>query len=50
MIPISGPIILVGHSYGGAVITNAATGDNQVKALVYVDAESAAQKRPICLH
>jgi pimeloyl-ACP methyl ester carboxylesterase len=35
---ISGPIILVGHSYGGAVITNAATGDPQVKALVYVDA------------
>jgi pimeloyl-ACP methyl ester carboxylesterase len=35
---ISGPIVLVGHSYGGAVITNAATGDAQVKALVYVDA------------
>jgi len=35
---ISGPIVLVGHSYGGAVITNAATGDSQVKALVYVDA------------
>jgi pimeloyl-ACP methyl ester carboxylesterase len=35
---ISGPIVLVGHSYGGAVITNAATGDKQVKALVYVDA------------
>src|SRR5690348_4939183 len=35
---ISGPIVLVGHSYGGAVITNAATGDTQVKALVYVDA------------
>ena len=34
---ITGPIILVGHSYGGAVITNAATGDKQVKALVYVD-------------
>jgi pimeloyl-ACP methyl ester carboxylesterase len=34
---ISGPIVLVGHSYGGAVITNAATGDKQVKALVYVD-------------
>lgn len=34
---ISGPIVLVGHSYGGAVITNAATGDQQVKALVYVD-------------
>src|SRR6266581_8952864 len=30
---ISGPIVLVGHSYGGAVITNAATGDAQVKAL-----------------
>jgi pimeloyl-ACP methyl ester carboxylesterase len=35
---ITGPIILVGHSYGGAVITNAATGNPQVKALVYVDA------------
>jgi pimeloyl-ACP methyl ester carboxylesterase len=35
---ISGPIILAGHSYGGAVITNAATGNAQVKALVYVDA------------
>jgi pimeloyl-ACP methyl ester carboxylesterase len=35
---ITGPIVLVGHSYGGAVITNAATGDSQVKALVYVDA------------
>ncbi len=31
---ISGPIVLVGHSYGGAVITNAATGNTQVKALV----------------
>ncbi len=35
---LSGPIVLVGHSYGGAVITNAATGDKQVKALAYVDA------------
>jgi pimeloyl-ACP methyl ester carboxylesterase len=32
------PIVLVGHSYGGAVITNAAVGDPQVKALVFVDA------------
>jgi pimeloyl-ACP methyl ester carboxylesterase len=32
---IAGPIVLVGHSYGGAVITNAATGDPQVKALVW---------------
>lgn len=35
---INGPIVLVGHSYGGAVITNAALGNAQVKALVYVDA------------
>jgi len=35
---ISGPIVLVGHSYGGAVITNAAVGNSNVKALVYVDA------------
>jgi len=40
---ISGPIVLVGHSYGGAVITNAATGDPQVKALVYVDAFAPVQ-------
>ncbi|WP_256927988.1 alpha/beta fold hydrolase [Caballeronia sordidicola] len=33
---IHGPIILVGHSYGGNVITNAATGNANVKALVYV--------------
>jgi pimeloyl-ACP methyl ester carboxylesterase len=44
---ISGPIILVGHSYGGAVITNAATGDNQVKALVYVDAFAPARGQTI---
>ena len=40
---ITGPIVLVGHSYGGAVITNAAYGDSQVKALVYVDAYIPAQ-------
>jgi pimeloyl-ACP methyl ester carboxylesterase len=34
---IDGPIVLVGHSYGAAVITNAATGDPDVKALVYVN-------------
>jgi pimeloyl-ACP methyl ester carboxylesterase len=32
------PVVLVGHSYGGFVMTNAATGDSEVKALVYVDA------------
>jgi pimeloyl-ACP methyl ester carboxylesterase len=35
---ITGPVILVGHSYGGAVITNAATGNPNVKALVYIAA------------
>ncbi len=35
---IPGPIVLVGHSYGGFVITNAATGNQNVEALVYVDA------------
>jgi pimeloyl-ACP methyl ester carboxylesterase len=35
---IPGPIVLVGHSYGGFVITNAATGNPNVKALVYIDA------------
>lgn len=35
---IEGPIVLVGHSYGGAVITNAAAGNPDVKALVYVAA------------
>ncbi len=35
---VSGPIVLVGHSYGGAVITDAAAGNANVKALVYDDA------------
>ncbi len=34
---ISGPIVLVAHSYGGFVITNGATGNPNVKALVYID-------------
>jgi pimeloyl-ACP methyl ester carboxylesterase len=33
---VAGPVILVGHSYGGTVITNAAVGKSNVKALVYV--------------
>ncbi|SFR74583.1 Pimeloyl-ACP methyl ester carboxylesterase [Agromyces sp. CF514] len=33
----SGPVVLVGHSYGGAVITNAGTAGD-VRALVYVNA------------
>ncbi|MFF4245642.1 alpha/beta fold hydrolase [Streptomyces sp. NPDC001822] len=35
---IKGPIVLVGHSYGGAVITNAATGNPDVESLVYIAA------------
>lgn len=35
---ISGPVVLVAHSMGGTVITNAAAGKNNVKALVYVAA------------
>ena len=34
----TGPVVLVGHSYGGVVITNAGTKGGDVKALVYVDA------------
>lgn len=35
---VPGPVVLVGHSYGGAVITNAARGAGNVEALVYVGA------------
>jgi pimeloyl-ACP methyl ester carboxylesterase len=35
---IDGPIVLVAHSYGGAVITEAATQVGNVKALVYLNA------------
>jgi pimeloyl-ACP methyl ester carboxylesterase len=35
---ISGPIVLVGHSYDGAVITAAGNQVPNVKALVYLDA------------
>ncbi|WP_433201047.1 alpha/beta fold hydrolase [Dactylosporangium sp. CS-047395] len=40
---IPGPVVLVGHSYGGAVITNAATGNPNVKALVYIAAYALAE-------
>jgi pimeloyl-ACP methyl ester carboxylesterase len=46
---IKSPVVLVGHSYGGSVISEAAEGHSNVKALVYVAAfapdlgESAAQ-------
>jgi pimeloyl-ACP methyl ester carboxylesterase len=44
---IKGPIVLVGHSYGGVVITNAATGNPNVKALVYVAAYGPDQGETI---
>ena len=40
---ITGPTILVGHSYTGAVVTEAATGNKLVKALVYVSAMAPDQ-------
>jgi pimeloyl-ACP methyl ester carboxylesterase len=35
---VTGPIVLVGHSYGGMVITNAALNNPRIKALVYIAA------------
>lgn len=52
---ISGPVVLVGHSYGGTLITHAGT-DNRVAALVYIAAlapdetetsQSQQQKFPV---
>lgn len=40
---IEGPIVLVGHSYGGAVITSAATDNLNVKSLVYIAAYALAE-------
>ncbi len=39
----AGPVVLVGHSYGGSVITNAATKTPRVEALVYIDAYAPAK-------
>lgn len=33
-----GPVVVVGHSYGGAVVTTAAVGNSNIKALVYIAA------------
>jgi pimeloyl-ACP methyl ester carboxylesterase len=43
----TGPVVLVGHSYGGAVITNAALSAPNVKALVYIDAFAPDQNETI---
>lgn len=45
----TGPIIVVGHSYGGAVITGAAAGNANVKALVYIAAFAPAAGEPLGL-
>jgi len=37
-----GPVVLVGHSYGGAVITVASAGSTNIKALVYIAAFAPA--------
>jgi pimeloyl-ACP methyl ester carboxylesterase len=41
-----GPVVVVGHSYAGAVITGAAGGEN-VKSLVYVDAFAPDVDEPL---
>jgi len=42
-----GPVVLVGHSYGGAVITGAAAGSPNVKALVYLAAFAPDAGEPL---
>lgn len=42
-----GPVVVVGHSYGGVVITGAASGSPKVKALVYVAAFAPDSAEPI---
>jgi pimeloyl-ACP methyl ester carboxylesterase len=42
-----GPVVLVGHSYGGAVITGAAAGSPNVKALVFIAAFAPDSGEPI---
>jgi pimeloyl-ACP methyl ester carboxylesterase len=40
---IDGPVVLVGHSYGGAVMTNVKTRSSRVKALVFIAAFAPAE-------
>jgi pimeloyl-ACP methyl ester carboxylesterase len=42
-----GPVVVVGHSYGGLVVTGAASGCPNVKALVYVAAFAPDSAEPI---
>jgi pimeloyl-ACP methyl ester carboxylesterase len=41
------PVVLVGHSYGGAVITGAASGAPNVKAVVYLAAFAPEANEPV---
>jgi pimeloyl-ACP methyl ester carboxylesterase len=43
----AGPVVLVGHSYGGAVITGAAAGNPNVKALVFLAAIAPDAGEPV---
>jgi pimeloyl-ACP methyl ester carboxylesterase len=44
---LKGPVVLVGHSYGGAVITGAAAGNANVKALVFLAAIAPDAGEPV---
>jgi pimeloyl-ACP methyl ester carboxylesterase len=44
---IAGPVLAVGHSYGGALITNAATNANNVLGLVFVSAFAPDEGEPL---
>ncbi|WP_208008373.1 alpha/beta fold hydrolase [Agromyces protaetiae] len=44
---LTGPLVLVGHSYGGAVITNAATDNANVTALVFIAAFVPDEGEPL---
>ena len=44
---VRGPVVVVGHSYGGAVITGAAAGSLNVRALVYLAALAPDGNEPI---
>jgi pimeloyl-ACP methyl ester carboxylesterase len=43
----TGDVVLVGHSYGGAVISGASAGDPKVKALVFVAAFAPDANEPL---
>jgi pimeloyl-ACP methyl ester carboxylesterase len=43
LVTIDGPVVLVGHSYGGMVISEAAAGNDKVVGLVYVCAFAPEQ-------